>query len=61
MRKIVCLLFFAIILIGCAPILENMPGFSHSAALILGSEQGQVIQNAEHVLGAPIKVESMSK
>jgi len=54
------LFFFTVILTGCAPILENMPGFSHSAALILGSEQGQVIQNAEHVLGESIKIESMS-
>ncbi len=46
---------------GCASILENMPGFTHSAALMLGSEQSKVIQDAEHVLGAPIKLESMSQ
>ena len=60
MKKNLSLLFFTVMLTGCAPILENMPGFTHTAALILGSEQGQVIQDAEHVLGGPIRIESMS-
>jgi hypothetical protein len=56
MKKIIGLLFCIAILSGCAPILENMPGFTHMAALILGSEQNKVIQDAEHVLGEPIDV-----
>ncbi|MFA5088688.1 MAG: hypothetical protein WC552_06600 [Candidatus Omnitrophota bacterium] len=56
MKKIIGLLFFTIIVSGCAPILENMPGFEHTAALILGSEQSKVIQDAEHVLGEPLDV-----
>lgn len=61
MKKIAGLLFFIFIFTGCAPILENMPGFTHSAALMLGTEQSKVIQDAEHVLGAPIKVENISE
>lgn len=61
MKKITGFLFFTVILAGCAPILENMPGFTHTAALMLGSEQSKVIQDAEHVLGAPIKTENISE
>ena len=56
MRKITTLIFFTIVLTGCAPILENMPRFTHTAALMLGSEQSKVIHDAEHVLGEPIDV-----
>lgn len=59
--KIAGLLLCTVVLTGCAPILENMPGFTHSAALMLGAEQSKVIQDAEHVLGASIKAESMSE
>ena len=56
MKKIAGLLLCTVILTGCAPILENMPGFTHTAALMLGSEQSKIIHDAEHVLGEPIDV-----
>lgn len=59
--KIASLVLCVVVLAGCAPILGNMPGFTHSAALMLGFEQSKVIQDAEHVLGAPIKVDSISE
>ena len=61
MREIIVLLSCIVALTGCAPILENMPGFEHTAVLMLGSEQSKVIHDAEHVLGGPIDVLKDSK
>lgn len=61
MKKILGVFFLTVVLAGCAPILENMPGFTHTAALMLGSEQSKVIQDAEHVLGVSVKTENISE
>ena len=40
---------------GCAPVLEKTPGFTHTAALMIGDSKNNAIAQAEHICGS-IKV-----
>ncbi len=53
-RYVPILLFiFGFLLYGCAPLLENMPGFAHTAVLIVGNDKASVISQAESLCGEP--------
>ena len=43
-------------IIGCAPAFESLPGFVHTAFLPVGGPEAVVVEQIEHVLGAPKKV-----
>lgn len=47
------LVFFAY---GCAPVLESLPGVTHTAALMIGNSKDNVTSQAEHICGTPIMV-----
>ena len=42
-----------VVFCGCAAVLEGVPGFTHTAALIIGEKKGTIIANAQHILGSP--------
>jgi len=46
---IVGALFFS----GCASVVENIPGFKHAGALVIGDTENNVVQQAEHILVSP--------
>lgn len=45
-----------LILSGCATIIENMPGFTHTATLIIGESKNTLLSQAEHILVKPKQI-----
>ena len=53
MNWIACALFLTLLgTSGCASVLEKTPGFTHTAALMIGAPKNEVIAQAEHICGA---------
>lgn len=56
---VLCLLVF--LAHGCAPVLESMPGVTHTAALMIGNSKDNVVSQAEHICGKPTGVAYAAK
>jgi hypothetical protein len=53
MQKILFITLLAFIVTSCASVMESTPGFTHTAALMIGDSKDNVISQAEHICGKP--------
>ena len=53
MKWLACTLFLILLgTSGCASVVERTPGFTHTAALMIGDQRNDVIAQAEHICGS---------